>query len=601
MRHYRNKSEKFFALFFTSLFILFLVVYPIITNASEIAGKSIEIFVPAVTEKGGVILKLKISLIPNGSGNIYIKGALFAGNDTLNSAAVAFYVGLLMANKNPMNYNGIIEFTSPLTQIEGPSASLAIAEAFYMLAKDMNPTSLSSSVITGAINIDGLSVVIGGVEDKLNASINSGASYFYLPYSNYNLLAETNSIQNIGNINIIGVGGIASLSNSLRGINALPSIYMNAVMPTDISNYMGEVALYFMNKTKEISYNFSISNFTDITNLVSQGENYTASSLSFTLYIDSLYYYLQQSLNNKTLVEEYIKKVNETINELKEKTLEDENKLTNNDKIPISLFEIFSTEEERIWEAQGYLNMASQSQQQNDTAYYLAYAIGRLETAKTWYDMSKLNISEGQLLNLEAFQNSMKQYIDFLSIILNYINSIISQSSDASVQNYYKELLDIYNKICSNSTDIFLKYSLASVLTYDATSLLSSMNYIDEYTMQEYYNEDLYNFEIFYSNLLSNGISLFIPLAYYQYSSSNLLTYDNRLYLLENSISCILPFLFYSFNANLLYSTSPSSQVKLVIPSQNIIFETLLFWGVGSAIAAFFSLLIYHTKKKINM
>jgi len=119
-------------------------------------GRIIILNVPAVAKEGGKLIKLIIKLTDS-SGVVFSEG-VNVGEDTYSSAWTSFLIASLLSGRSPFEKGIEITIVTESTSVEGPSASLAIALASYILLSDYEiPSFLSNVSITGALPIQTMS------------------------------------------------------------------------------------------------------------------------------------------------------------------------------------------------------------------------------------------------------------------------------------------------------------------------------------------------------------------------------------------------------------------------------------------------------------
>ena len=587
------------ALKVSATFILaILMMTPEVAFATS-TPSSIEIFVPAVTNSGGSVIKLGIYLLQNGTGNLNVNGASSIGNDTLYSSLVAFYTSLLLSDKDPFEYDARITFESNLAGIEGPSASLGIAEAFYILSSGKQaPPNLYSTVITGAVSPGGLSVMIGGVKEKASASCSAGAQAFALPVSNY--FAEGRELQNqCAKIELLPASGVISLYSLLMGFN-LTNAYPPGgfAYPPQVSEVMGKAALDFLNKSA--SFDRSLINSTEAEEIMKQlsfGRNYTAASLAISLYVSAMY---NDLLNNYTSLEkakEYLSGLNYTLQQEKRSLKEIEYSIVNGSSISIPALEAISTAESRLWTAEQYINYGMNSSTLNKTLQYASNTAGRIEAARTWIALASLNWSGYPRVTIQQVSSSLDAFERYSEASLNYARAISQDMGSAELDAYIAELSENYEKAVSlnASSEIFLKYALLSELNSDISSLIFSINSQSEESISYYYSEASTIFSIIYSNILRNGLTTIVTPEYMEYSTYSGLINETKVNMELSALSWSIPILFLSLQQGQNIS---GSGIKTVFPLESILASLMIVWTFGGMLSTFIALASYRATRK---
>ncbi|MEM1634007.1 MAG: S16 family serine protease [Sulfolobales archaeon] len=206
---------------------------------------SYQIYIPAVSDRGGEAVRTIIYIIEGGSG-IYVVGVSSVATDTLISL---FLSSILSSSVNKTfleNHRIYIIFPDDISIVRGPSAGALLT---YLLIRSALGIGFNTSISgTGAINLDGSIEMVGGVKSKLNAlsSIESVKTVF-IPFSSY--LYE-------------------GLESSYRGLRIVPVGNILDLFNLDVSN----LSSYIFNDLKS--------------NLFGSYEDYTTETLSLSVYTD---------------------------------------------------------------------------------------------------------------------------------------------------------------------------------------------------------------------------------------------------------------------------------------------------------------------------
>jgi ATP-dependent Lon protease len=140
----------------------------------------------AVTEAGGEILFVEVTLIPGGKGNLILTGRL--GDVMQESARAALTYAATRSQKFGVapdfreKYDLHIHVPAGATPKDGPSAGVAMAAA---LVSAISGRPLHKRVgMTGEITLQGRVLPIGGVKAKILAAHRAGCSEVILPKDN---------------------------------------------------------------------------------------------------------------------------------------------------------------------------------------------------------------------------------------------------------------------------------------------------------------------------------------------------------------------------------------------------------------------------------
>lgn len=584
---------------YPALVITFLLLLSTFPPVRAEGTNYLNIYAPAVTNTGGAVIEIRVSLSYNGTGKLSIEGVPSVGNDTLYSSLVAFYISLLLSNKNPMEYNGTVSFGSELVGIEGPSASLGIAEAFYVLANgERIPSLLNYSVITGAIGLDSLSIMIGGVSEKLSAACNAGALAFALPVSNYFDYVTNQSYCN--NITLLPTSGVLSLYSQLSGFNfSNPYFVGSFYYPHQISEEMGRAAIDYLNKTIELDNAARNSSLIkDINLALNNGRNYTAASLALSLYVTTLQKILQKNLTDIASVRNYTNFINVTYERETEKLREIEKEVLSKGSISIPVLEVLSTAESRLWQAKNYIEEGASSENISDALQYASNSFGRILAADTWIKLALLNWSGYPVVSVHELNSSLVEYAAFLHAAMSYAGALSNESGSQELMLYYSQLYRTFMlATTANATDeLFFKYALFSEITSDISSLFLSINLQNVESTPYYISEASKVYTIINSNILKNGLVTTITPVYIEYAGYSGLDDENRLALIDTAISWSLPLLILSLHTQNMLE---HPQLNVQFPIKSVLSSIFLIWSVAGMLASFVSIIAYRGVRKL--
>ncbi len=549
------------------LFFLLIIFFSIFILASPAVATTpystnntgwIVIHVPAVTDSGGKIIDVLINLTQNNPG-IHFPEGIDIGEDTRASAWISFFVASIFSNNDPRMIGVGISFLNNTYAIEGPSASLAISLGIYSLLKNNPPINISKTAITGAINLNGLSVIVGGIHAKYNATVNNNLEELFLPLSNYYFL-ENSSLR------VKGVKGLIDTYNLLIG-RSYAGDGISLQYPKELKEYLRNTYIILYNNTmrliEDIGPKEEIEQLLKNAKTESMQEHYyTAASLAYNAYIQAIYASLQNKgengLSNTTIY-------NKTLASLKEleKSLEKyENTIKNKNEVGQYTLELLGLTESRVWMCKTLLKEYNSTLLTIDEKRYtLAEAIARCETAKIWINSLDIEWKNQPLVKIELMDGVLDYYFSILEKALRYIDSLTKDVElPPSLQLYLQELHDLYEKImeAEEKGSIGLRYGLASELASRVTSLLTQINLVSNDIALDYRNELLRNFIILNGIALEKSHPSIISALYLEYSNY-FVDKDpvSSLLLLDNAISPLYPLILYGFTEeeNSLYET----------------------------------------------
>ncbi len=149
----------------------------------------VNMYIFAVTDTGeGVPARLVVDVKP-GTGHISIDvGESIVGESTQESVRNAIEAAADIAGENWRNYDYFVRIISPSEKVDGPSAGLPMALAFYAAYNKIDiPDNISG---TGQIYPDGSVGPVGGIFEKTKAAHKVGVDTFLIPYGEANTTAE---------------------------------------------------------------------------------------------------------------------------------------------------------------------------------------------------------------------------------------------------------------------------------------------------------------------------------------------------------------------------------------------------------------------------
>ena len=101
---------------------------------------SVEINALAVSDLGGAVLPIKVTLLTPGDGRAYVAGVPEAGQGFGPSAQIALYVAARLSGVPYNNYTALLRVLASDAQVGGPSASGYITAAMSLAAKWQIPS-----------------------------------------------------------------------------------------------------------------------------------------------------------------------------------------------------------------------------------------------------------------------------------------------------------------------------------------------------------------------------------------------------------------------------------------------------------------------------
>ncbi len=522
------------------------------TGCKESEQHCITLVVPAVSGKEGTLVHVRVCLAP-GTGVIHFLGPEKVGIDTKASAWTAFFVSAMLSGSDPGGYNVKIKFEDATPAIRGPSASLAMALALYDLLEKRDPKMLENSSITGAIGLDGLAVIVGGLKEKAEATRNAGLAFMFCPLSNFELISLRRTSGN-QSFRLVPVTGLLELATAIEG-GDFRWFGSRMSLPKEFNDYMRACWDHFYNLTKSIMITEDI-NSNGITALLNEslveaqkGNFYSAASLAYTAYMRVLEKKVEkQCSSDPEAIQHLTRELRSKLDSLRNTLRSIEDKMLKSGNINLPSLECLATAEARAWMSGFLLEKASKAHGRDEAMNLLADALARYESALLWVNASRINWCYNEPVNLYVLARALDEYNRFLNWSLVYTRALIEEANMSSiVKDYLDSLEDLAAKINAktNSNNTVLKYGLACELASRIAFFLSQLSLVDEKTGEKYVESAEAHLMVLYTEAVTRGLSPIIPLAYLQYSNYNGLDYSTKLYMLDSAISYVYPLLLY--------------------------------------------------------
>lgn len=508
--------------------ILILLLSITMITCSEKNG--IIIRVPAIEDSKGDVFDILVQ--SNSNNTVIINGPSKVDNDTIASIWSSLLIANILSSSNYWKNGFTIVFPNDVKNIGGPSASLALTLAFLKLLNNDKTNTLTNYSITGAINLNGLTVAVGGITLKYKATIDEGLNGILIPIGNVDdIPSEIDKIipiKSIQDLYLLSQGFSHSLSYHK---------YPSPDYPEPLRSYLETVYIYFKNNTKD--ENEDIKRYLALANeAYSLGKMYAASSLAFTAYTkynQELYSRMSQS-ELKSKYESLLNKVSILTDQIEEI----EKQRIKGDIASLFDIELLSLAEARLWMCASLLENFKISNFTDKNV--LAQAETRCITSELWIKSLDLKIENYPVINISKLNNDLELYMMYLEKLIWYIESlIIKMNATEELTDYLSSLKELYNNINSNIElwNIPLKYGLTVELAQNIVNFLDvfnldSVDIIEKLLIEEYsiWNQ-LYNRVVFYrlDSLISNiylEYSLFMkdkdPSLAYQLGSQAIVT-----------------------------------------------------------------------------
>ncbi len=411
------------------------------------------VYIVGVNGNRGILAKLHLKII-NGSGNVYVDTFPLTKVDTQASAMIAKDVACEILNVNCSKYDFLYRIEGSGEIVGGPSAGAAMTVLTMALLS--NTTLRKDVVITGAISPDWSIGPVGGIKYKYLAAKNV-SKIFLIPYGE-----KTKEIEEIEEgTKIIEVKDILEAFYYFTGrkivferrkINEsiLEDILKKSAekicKKAEFYEYLGGFKSKFLERAKE---------------LMKEGKYYSAASYCVRTIKDAYQNYL---IKKEDVIDE-IQKINESINELKNKTIR-------YDPRDIELVFIFY---DRLYSAEEYLRKGIEDRDLEE----IAVAKAKLEASKSWLE----TIREGnETFRVEEYKDIAKVILERARINVLYASTFMQDSLIVEAEKNLEEAERSYEE--GNYVETIFKSKEAEALAELSLELLQ-----DKEKLYEKYDE----------------------------------------------------------------------------------------------------------------
>ena len=563
------------------------------SQGSERDGqKYIVLKVPAVTGDNGKIISIIVK--KSDTPGVRFDGTVDIGEDTYASAWTAYLISSLLSGESPFDRGIEIMVLTDSNNVEGPSASLAIATAIYALqAGKTVHNSFSNFSITGAISLDGASVLVGGTLEKLKATIDEGLEAMILPAPNAVML-ESQAGAGYSRY-LMPVYGLLDTYDVLISRETVFSSWVETGYPGELAEYLSGIREEFHAKALDTALGLGNATLARVTHYLnesekefSRGRYYSSASLAYTAYLAALAANLS-SVSDSELENMYNLVVKE-LDRIKDVLHYREQELYRKGSIGQYELELLAISESRAWMCEALLKEYKAGQlSKEERIDALIQAKARCETAKTWVKALDLHWENQPLVSYSLLEKVIDEYNTFLEYAMIYVSKAVEmQGMPPRIKIYFDELKDLANRIneASQKGSPGLRLGLSVELSSRLSSFLTQMNFIEPKVAEGYVRELWRNFAVLSGNLASYGRSSIMASMYAEYAS-----YDGHdplatVSLLDTAIASLHPLLIYSM---LEEHVAEGSNVENATVSNNtaILIERYQYWvafGVMSTI-----------------
>jgi hypothetical protein len=451
----RGLTKKMFLTF--TMFALFLnVLFSCIPASIELL---------AVDPKTGIAAETPFSVKPtdNNAILINIENTVYDIN-LQNSIKTAYNIAYKKAGKK---CGVIVDFPASSSNLSGPSGGLGMALTFYKSFTEDRNFNIDKYGITGALDGMGNVLPVGGVLEKVEASLKAGKKDFIIPVTDrfdYVMLPYLYPNANINYaltfddaLSIIKSGKKTNVSNILFPNIPAFNITKNSSYNYDFNEYYNSLKEDYekalLNLDKKIpydAYKYYSNILEKAEDINKKGYHYTASNMLFTNGIDLLA--LDGLINSRDVKKE----ANECIEKAK----------SYNIKINSKNFEFMAGSLFRLSRAEQRISFIPQEKTRSATAY----AIRSYAEALEWCKFSILLMQKAQEINDSEEIN--------LTALKEYTLKILNSVNDPSTLNEeQKEFYDQALKAASKGDYLTSAFHAAYLNSYNLLTLYKKLNF----------------------------------------------------------------------------------------------------------------------------
>jgi len=515
-------------------------------NADSASGARAErviegwVYVPAVSDHGGVLVNLSMQILWPGRGLINVSSEGSVSPSTAYSISAAIWTSALLLGINPLSFDARVEIHTGGT-VSGPSASLAVATLAMTLLSSRYNSRTHNFVITGSIVPQGFAGPIGGVNEKCEAAVENNLG-FIMPVANGVELSPTCREANTSSNKILAVSDLFEAYSLISNLTILNSLTMpNTSYSKAMSEVMTASALSMLAKADEVLGRInqtvnkmsSENNYINISSLIKEIKRninlsktiikeypYSAASLALTALSQSLGLYYSILLNEGMLNDtNIISDIKTNLTRLKEFiTYYGENVSC------LEKMELLSVAAARIsdslWNLENYENLKeSKMYSVTDLGYTLGLAEARLYSVESWIQAFKNEPCRTPLQ--DNFNDYIKIIKYFSDINANYTASVLEEVGLNGTASLLRDLMKRADEAFAGN-DLALALGYYRELLSLSTELMFSNLILDQYNakpvLERYIGAGMELYSYTYYLLSLHGLRSVLAPAYMEYT-----------------------------------------------------------------------------------
>jgi len=418
------------------LVVLLFLLFPV--SAQFENAKRADIKAVAVTsgdQPEGVVINISVIVTP-GDGRVFVSTTPFTEIDMQGSAQLAAITAcdLLGVDFTKFDFFYIIEAEAPI--VGGPSAGGVMAIATIAALKGIE---IKKDVfMTGMIYPDGYIGPVGGLKYKLEAAAKSGGKVFLIPQGQRVTYVEEKVVRRVGIVNII--------QSEYRELDLVEYGKKLGVEVYEVATLNDALKFFTGYEIREAKGQFSLGSYSEVLKRLAdrmrdslkdipasssdaekliqkadqfyaEGKYYTATSLYFQAKILKRYEQYKKTILTAQQFDSEVAKIQSEIDRMKN--------YLKGEKIGVNSLQIIAAAQERIAEAENYIENAKTAKSGDEALQNLAYAKERVESAKVWLSILT-EFDKDYEISAAVVEKRAQFYISQASSLLIYASSLNS-------------------------------------------------------------------------------------------------------------------------------------------------------------------------------
>lgn len=500
------------------LFFLILILPFVFANSGNM--KLMAVTNPDENARGSMAnMNLEIK---EGNGRIFIDSFPLSKLDTQISTRFAKEVACNFLERDCSRYDFFYTIRSDSALVGGPSGGAATTVLTIAVLENLHIDEYTS--MTGTINTGGIIGPVGSITEKTQAAASAGIKKVIIPkYTDLNQTNITQLEQDYG-IEVIEISHISEAVYEFTGKDY--SVYEEVNLSYNYVELMQEISQDMCFRAE------SLYNETEFDNRTSELIDYGKSSIETKEHYSAASYCFGALLRirQQTLLDENLDKgkIKEKIISTLDRAVEFENATNNHELKTLTDLETYMAVSERVQESKERLAEALKYIAQNNTnqsIFQLAYAIERLNSARSW---STFFDSGGREFNLDkiALEDSCLKKVSEVEERVQYLD-LYYPAGTTEARESIKKAYAQYNK---GSPELCL-YT-ASIAKAKTDLILNSLS-LDPDFVDEVIEDRLRIVKALLAKQTQKGIFPIVAYSYYEYANSLKQTdpYSSLLYL----------------------------------------------------------------------